>query len=82
MPIIGECITGESRSLVSITDLTGTGCTLNTSGTVLSQGGEFHLWIGAIGPFAAVATVHDKTCLSARFKEPLDNRIPEHFQFQ
>ena len=37
------------------------------------------LWIGAIGPLAAIAMQKDATHANASFREPLDPRILEHF---
>ncbi len=79
MAIYGECVGSGTRAQVQISDLAGTGCDLAARIGEAMPDGEFALWIGAMGPFAATATRTDAEHLSAKFREPLDPRIIEHF---
>lgn len=79
MPLYGECITCGRSAKVRVSGLAATGCDLESDGASPLDDGETTLWIGAIGPFP-VTTVRQAPChLSARFCEPLDSRILEHF---
>lgn len=79
MTIYGECETRGKRLAVTITGLGSSGCALSSDSASDLPLGEMALWIGAIGPLAAVAMQQDATHASAAFREPLDPRILDHF---
>ena len=79
MTILGECISEGRRTKVRVSGLAAEGCDLAVESEVALAEGEFALWIGAIGPLDVMATRQDASHLSARFREPLDERILEHF---
>jgi hypothetical protein len=79
MTIYGECETHGMCLPVTISDLGQSGCALASESADLLPQGEMALWIGAIGPLAAIAMHKDATHASAAFKQPLDPRILEHF---
>jgi hypothetical protein len=80
--LYGECVAPGAAAMVRIRGLVGLGCDLEADGGL--PDGEVALWIGAIGPVAAIAECTDgrkdgrKRAL--RFKEPLDSRILAHFR--
>lgn len=79
MTIFGECETRGKRTPVTITGLDRGGCALACDDGASLPDGDMALWIGAIGPLAAVAMQQDATHASAAFDEPLDPRILDHF---
>lgn len=76
--LYGECIGARESAEVRISDLADGGCDLETDGSALLDG-DFALWIGAIGPFAATAIRRGARHFHVLFKEPLDARIVQHF---
>lgn len=79
MTIYGECEARGRRLTVKITGLGSSGCALACEGDDILPEGDMALWIGAIGPLAAIAMQEDAKHVSASFREPLDPRILEHF---
>ena len=79
MKIYGECETSGRRLAVTITGLDRSGCALVCKGHDMVPEGDMALWIGAIGPLAAIAMQKDATHANASFREPLDPRILDHF---
>ncbi|KHK90014.1 hypothetical protein [Novosphingobium malaysiense] len=77
--LYGECIGPRESTMVRISGLADQGCDLETDRVAAVAEGEVSLWIGAIGPFTATARRKDASHLALRFKEPLDERILEHF---
>lgn len=78
--LYGECIGTRTSAEVRISELADHSCDLETDGAAAVTDGDVSLWIGAIGPFPATATRKDESHLALRFKEPLDDRILEHFR--
>ena len=79
MTILGECEARGQRLAVTITGLGRGGCAIACNEGELLPEGDMALWIGAIGPLAAVAMQQDETHAKAAFDEPLDSRILDHF---
>ena len=79
MTIYGECEARGQRLAVMISELGQAGCALSSRDDGSVPDGEMALWIGAIGPLAAIAMQKDAQHASAAFKEPLDPRILDHF---
>ncbi len=79
MKIYGECETRGRRLAVTITGLGRSGCALVCESDDTVPEGDMALWIGAIGPLAAIAMQKDATHADASFREPLDPRILDHF---
>lgn len=79
--LYGECVGARGTAPVRILELADGGCDLETT-TVAStfEDEDFALWIGAVGPFHARAERKGGQQFSARFHEPLDRRILEHFR--
>lgn len=77
--LYGECVGARNSTEVRISELADRTCDLETDGFAAMTDGDVSLWIGAIGPFPATATRKDESHLALRFKEPLDDRILEHF---
>jgi hypothetical protein len=80
MTIYGECETRGFRLPVTISDLAETGCALESDAAGKLPDGEMALWIGAIGPLAVIAMHKDQSRSIASFKQPLDERIIDHFR--
>lgn len=81
--LYGECVSARDTAPVRICGLANEGCDLEivTPGSTFDS--DVTLWIGAVGPFAVTL---DQTQaepstrrVAARFKEPLDGRILQHF---
>ncbi len=79
MTIYGECEARGKRLAVTISDLGRSGCALASDGGHALPEGDMALWIGAIGPLAAIAMKQDANHTSASFKQLLDPRILDHF---
>jgi len=79
MTIYGECEARGQRLAVTITGLGAAGCALACQGDEPLPDGDVALWIGAIGPLAAIAMQKDANHANAAFRQPLDPRILEHF---
>ncbi|MCB2048685.1 MAG: hypothetical protein KDE32_10715 [Novosphingobium sp.] len=79
MTIFGECEAHGRRLPVTITGLDRSGCALACDASDTLPQGVMALWIGAIGPLAAVAMQKDASHANASFDEPLDPRILDHF---
>jgi hypothetical protein len=79
MTIYGECEARGKRLAVTITGLGSSGCALACESEEALPEGDMALWIGAIGPLAAIAMQKDATHADASFREPLDPRILDHF---
>jgi hypothetical protein len=79
MMIYGECETRGRRLAVTISGLGSAGCALACEGQDALPEGDMALWIGAIGPLAAIAMHKDAHHAAASFREPLDQRILAHF---
>jgi len=79
MTIYGECEMRGRRLAVTITGLERSGCALAFGNNEALPVGDVALWIGAIGPLAAIAMQKDANHANASFREPLDPRILEHF---
>ncbi|PEQ14408.1 hypothetical protein B2G71_02095 [Novosphingobium sp. PC22D] len=81
MPIYGECVGASASAAAMISQLGGSSCELWLESASANLDHDFALWIGAMGPFAATCISRD--CdghCSATFKEPIDDRIVEHFR--
>lgn len=83
--LYGECIGARGSAPVRILELADGGCDLEaTTPATTLEGEDFALWIGAVGPFHARAERKAERKgpkqFSARFHEPLDRRILEHFR--
>lgn len=79
MPISGECVWQGRNLRVSVSELNAEGCDLAFEPDSLAGDGELALWLGAVGPLPAHATRRDAEHMTARFSEPLDERILNHF---
>lgn len=79
MAIYGECIGASGRAPVLVSGLVPDGCDLSSEAPAPLLDGELSLWIGAIGPLAVTTVRKDERSLSARFAEPLDDKIVRHF---
>ena len=77
--IYGECIGTGASAPVRISALADHGCDLETDGAGAVSDGDVALWIGAMGPFPAMARRENAGRMALRFKEPLDGRILRHF---
>jgi len=77
--LYGECVSARDKAEVRICALGDKGCRLEADTAVRVFDTDFSLWIGAVGPIPAVATRKDAGHVAVRFKEPLDERILEHF---
>lgn len=78
MAIYGECIGADTTASVMISGLDDIGCDIFADSGVPVLG-DFALWIGAVGPFPATATPQGDGRSVARFKDPLDRKIVNHF---
>ncbi|KQM14701.1 hypothetical protein [Novosphingobium sp. Leaf2] len=79
--LYGECV-GESdmaAAPVRISRLADQGCDLIVESAAGLFDTDFSLWIGAVGPLAAVAAKRSGRNVEVRFKQPLDARILRHF---
>jgi hypothetical protein len=77
--IYGECVSETAQTQVTISQLAPHGCRfLARAGSGLADG-ELALWIGAIGPLPIVASRDGSNTFTARFKQPLEPAIIEHF---
>jgi len=79
MGIFGECVCAGQRANVLVSGLACDSCNLWAEAVDLPLECEFTLWIGAVGPIAATARRIDATRFAARFAEPVDERIVDHF---
>lgn len=77
--VYGECETPASSARVRISQLAARGCDLESESPGVPTGGEFNLWIGAMGPFAATARSKGHGQFAVDFKAPLDGKILDHF---
>ena len=80
MTIKGDCIWQGQCLRVSVSRLDASGCEMVLEIDTIPGECELALWLGAIGPLPARATWRDSSHLTARFEEPLDERILEHFE--
>lgn len=81
MAIHGECFGAGVRATVTVTELDRSGCKIETDFADVLADLDLMLWIGAIGPIAFTAKHMEGRRLVAQFKEPLDDRILQHFDF-
>ena len=79
MILYGECVSARETAQVRISGLADLGCNLEAEAATPTLDGDVALWIGAVGPFAAIAKRTGAGNLAVRFKEPLDGKIVEHF---
>lgn len=79
MTIYGECIGARARTPVTISALGDLECEFEPQAGASAIEGLFDLWIGAIGPLPVTAEISGGRRCRARFREPLDERIIEHF---
>ena len=81
MVLYGECVSARETARVRISGLANLGCNLEAEAMAPALDGDVALWIGAIGPVAAIAKRTEAGNLTVRFREPLDGKIVEHFNY-
>ena len=77
--IYGECVSDSAQTQVTISHLASTSCRFLPQGGSRLDEGDFSLWIGAIGPLPIIASRDGSNAFTARFKQPLEPAIIEHF---
>lgn len=82
--LYGDCIEGPASTSVRISSLDDTSCSFEADPAATQDTAQFSgplaLWIGAIGPLRATATRIGASQYLARFIEPLDGKIVQHFK--
>jgi len=79
MTIYGECIGASAKIGARVAHLGDSGCELLLDEQVGTLDESFSLWLGAVGPIPANVDRASEGHVFARFIEPLDERIVEHF---
>lgn len=80
MVLDGELENAGHLAGVAVSDLESLGCALDSSDGSPPCDSQVALWIGAVGPLAAIISDADGPRARARFCEPLDARIVDHFK--
>jgi len=76
--IYGECVCGSAHAPVTISMLEAERCHVALERAERLDG-EMALWIGAIGPIEFTPQRETARSFTARFKQPLERAIIEHF---
>ncbi len=79
MPIPGEFMSTSRRVAVAISRLSMDSCDLMADPGDPGLDGALSLWIGAVGPFDITTLRRHGKILRARFSQPIDPRIVNHF---